>query len=113
MGVIRMTLKRRKPGGKSLPTDNVAPIISVLFQEVEERRRQADQLQSELNQANQEIMSLRILNAQQQKDMESMQKKYARIEQENKALKEEKKVLLSSMKLMEAENQRLRRTIFG
>lgn len=108
-----MTLKKRKAGKESLPADNVSPITSVLSQEVEQLRRQANQLQAELNQANQEIMSLRILNAQQQKDMESVQKKYARIEQENKTLKEEKKVLLSSMKVMEAENQRFRRTIFG
>ena len=108
-----MALKKRKAGGKSLPSDNVVPITSVLSQEVEKLRRQVKQLHSELNQANREIMSLRILNAQQQKDMEGMQKKYVRIEQENKTLKEEKQILLSSMKMMEAENQQLRRTVFG
>ena len=108
-----MALKKRKTGEGSLPAENVVPITSVLSQEVEKLRRQVEQLQSELNQANQEIMSLRILNAQQQKDMEGMQKKYSRIEQENKTLEEEKKILLSSMKVIEAENQQLRRTIFG
>jgi hypothetical protein len=112
MEVIRMTLKQ-KTNGKKLPVDNVVPITSALSQEVEKLQRQVEQLQSELKQANQKIMSLRILNAQQKKDMEGMQKKYVRIEQENKNLKEEKKILLSSMRVMEAENQQFRRIIFG
>ena len=107
-----MTQKQRADG-KSLPADNVVPITPVLSQEISRFRQRVEQLQSELNQAKQENRTLRILNAQQQKDMEGMQKKYARVEQENKTLKEEKRVLLSSMKAIEAENQRLRRTIFG
>ena len=107
-----MTQKQRADG-KSLPADNVVPITPVLSQEISGFRQRVEQLQSELNQEKQENRTLRILNAQQQKDMEGMQKKYARMEQENKTLKEEKRVLLSSMKAIEAENQRLRRTIFG
>ena len=84
-----MALKKRKTGEGSLPAENVVPITSVLSQEVEKLQRQVEQLQSELKQANQKIMSLRILNAQQKKDMEGMQKKYVRIEQENKKLNDQ------------------------
>ena len=108
-----MTLKKRRTGGKSLPAGNVVPITSVLSRELKELRKKAEQQQSELNQANQETISLRILNAQLQKDMEAMQKKYARLEKENESLREEKKILLSTMKVMEAENQQLRRMYFG
>jgi hypothetical protein len=111
--VIRMTLKKRRTGGSSLPVGNVVPITSVLSQENEKLRKQAEQQQSELNRANQETMSLRIRNAQLQKDMEAMQKKYARLEKENESLREEKKILLATTKVMEAENQWLRRIVFG
>ena len=108
-----MTMKKRRTGRKSLFAGNVVPITSVLSLELEKLRKQVEQQQSELNQANQEIMSLRILNAQQQKDMEAMQKKYARLEKENENLRDEKKILISTMKVMEAENQQFRRIIFG
>ena len=108
-----MTLKKRNTGKKNQSANNVVPITSVLLRENEKLRKQVEQLQSEMNQAKQENTQLRILNAQQQKDMESMQKKYARIEKENEELKEKNKILLSTMKVMEAENQQLRRKAFG
>ena len=108
-----MALKERETGEKSLASDNVVPFTSVLSQEVTRLRQQVEQLQSELNQMKLENRTLHILNAQQQKDMESMRKKYARIEQENNTLKEEKRILLSTIKVLEAENQQLRRAVFG
>lgn len=108
-----MALKKRETGEKSLASDNVVPFTSVLSQEVTRLRQQVEQLQSELNQMKLENRTLHILNAQQQKDMESMRKKYARIEQENNTLKEEKRILLSTIKVLEAENQQLRRAVFG
>ena len=78
-----------------------------------ELRQQINQNQSELDQVKQENTTLHILNAQQLKDMESMRNKYARIEKENCSLKEENTVLLSRMKVLEAENQQLRRMVFG
>ena len=95
--------------------DNVIPITSLLRlqEEKAELLEQTEKLQMELSQAKQENLTLHILNAQQQKDMEGMQKKYALIEQENKTLKEENTFLLSAVNTLKAENQQLRRTIFG
>ena len=81
--------------------DNVIPITSLsrLQEEKAELLEQTEKLQMELSQAKQENLTLHILNAQQQKDMEGMQKKYALIEQENKTLKEENTFLLSEKSL--------------
>jgi hypothetical protein len=109
-----MALKRIT-GEERLYEENVIPIASLsrLQEEKAELLEQVEKLQMELNQTKQENRILHILNAQQQKDMEGMQKKYARIEQENKTLKEENTFLLSAVNTLKTENQQLRRTIFG
>ena len=91
-----MTLKEsRNAGRKQQTAHNVVPITSVL-----ESLRQ-------------ENTKLHILYAQLQKDMESMRKKYERVEAEKEKLREENRILLSAVDVLKAENQQLRRTIFG
>ena len=91
-----MTLKKGgKAGRRQQTAHNVIPITSVL---------------ESLRQENTE---LHILCAQLQKDMEGMRKKYERIEAEKEKLREENRILLSAVNVLKAENQQLRRTIFG
>lgn len=91
-----MTLKEsRNAGRKQQTAHNVVPITSVLESLRQENTR------------------LHILYAQLQKDMESMRKKYERVEAEKEKLREENRILLSAVDVLKAENQQLRRTIFG
>ncbi len=95
--------------------DNVIQITSLsrLQEEKAKLLEQLERLRTELDQEKQTNRTLHILYAQQQKDMEGMQKKYARIEQENKTLREENTFLLSAVNTLKTENQQLRRTIYG
>ena len=108
-----MASNKRGTDGNSLPAGNVIPITSASPQKAEKHPLQDEQLLSELDQVKQENLKLHILNAQQQKDMEGMWKKYGQLEQENEALKGQIKALVSTVNKLEADNQMLRRKVYG
>ena len=105
-----MAIKREQVSGcEQHPSNNAIPITSAF----EALRQECDRLKFRLNQAEEENTKLHILNAQLQKDMEGMRKKFNRMEAEKEELREENRILLSAVDALKAENQLLRRTVFG